>query len=312
MSQTENFANNAASTLNGAINNSTTSVTVVDGTPFPAGGFRIIIESEIMYCLTRSGNGLTVVRGVENTTAASHADTLDVVHIVTAGSISALKNDMLAMLGQGRTPSTGNTYGDEFDDDNFSGWTAVNSGSAPTATVTEKDKFCSILHPGGGSAGQFLSWMKNVGTRSNGDWISVCYREHHFLDGYPQLGIWFADGATYGSGVQAGFFYSPRETTYIMRGETNFNNQTIFVGATAGYSVDQNVSVNAQDTHLKLMYKGSNQFDAWMSIDGVSWQKVSSNVNPCTITPSYVGFGYTTWGGNYPAVASLRSFRTSF
>ncbi len=308
----EQYTNAVQTTLNGAINSSVTSVTVTDASTFPPEKFRIIVESEIMYVTTRASNVLTVIRGIEGTTGASHADLTPTNHIITAGAFTSLREDLLAVMGHGRRPTSGNTYGDEFDDDSFSGWTAVNSGSAPLATVTEQDKICSILHPGGGSAGQFISWMKSVGTRANGDWISACFRQHNVSDGFPQFGLWFADGATYGSGVQAGLFYSPREETFIVRGETNYNNQTSFTGSSTGYSVDRNTAINAQDTHLKMVYKGSNNFDVFFSPDGVSWEQLASNVNPCTITPSYVGFGYTTWGGSRPAIVSLRNFRTSF
>lgn len=71
----EQYANFATTLLNGAINNSTTSVVVDDGSVFPStGNFRIVIDSEIMVCTSRSSNTLTVTRGQEGTTGASHVD----------------------------------------------------------------------------------------------------------------------------------------------------------------------------------------------------------------------------------------------
>lgn len=71
----EQFANNPVSTLNGAINNSTTTVVVTDASTFPASGdYSIIVDTEIMRVTARSSNTLTVVRGQEGTAAASHLD----------------------------------------------------------------------------------------------------------------------------------------------------------------------------------------------------------------------------------------------
>lgn len=85
----EQFANNGATTLNGAINNSTTSVTVTDGSMFPSSGnFRIIVDAEIMLVTARSGNGLTVVRGAESTTAASHSNGAAATHVLTTGGFN--------------------------------------------------------------------------------------------------------------------------------------------------------------------------------------------------------------------------------
>lgn len=90
----ELFTNRANTTLNGAINNSTTSVVVTDGSVFPStGNFRIVIDSEIMLVTARSTNTLTVTRGYESTTAASHSDGSNVALVITNGSLRQLMAD---------------------------------------------------------------------------------------------------------------------------------------------------------------------------------------------------------------------------
>ena len=90
----ELLVNNASTTLNGAINASTTSITVTDGTVFPStGNFRILIGSEIMSVTARSTHVLTVVRGEEGTTGASHSDLDPVTAILTAGAIERFWDD---------------------------------------------------------------------------------------------------------------------------------------------------------------------------------------------------------------------------
>lgn len=84
----ERFTNAASTTLNGAINDTTTSITVTDGSVFPAdGNFRIAIENEILNVTARSTNTLTVVRGAESTTGAAHADTTAVTLIITGSNV---------------------------------------------------------------------------------------------------------------------------------------------------------------------------------------------------------------------------------
>lgn len=67
------YVNNTQTTLNGAINSSVTSVTVVDGGDFPQeGDFFVLIDEETMRVTAVATNVLTVVRGVEGTSDVSH------------------------------------------------------------------------------------------------------------------------------------------------------------------------------------------------------------------------------------------------
>jgi hypothetical protein len=96
----ERFANNADSTLNGAINNSTTTIIVADGSSFPSiGDFRLLLGSdadtgEIVLATARSGNTITVVRGQESTSAQSWTDGTTVTHILTAGATESLRDTL--------------------------------------------------------------------------------------------------------------------------------------------------------------------------------------------------------------------------
>jgi hypothetical protein len=101
----EQIANSAASTLSAAIvSTSATTFTVANGTVFPSvGNFRVIIDSEIMICTSRSGNTLTVTRGQEGTTAATHLNAAPVTHVLTAGGISQwVKENALALVPAAR------------------------------------------------------------------------------------------------------------------------------------------------------------------------------------------------------------------
>lgn len=84
--------NNKTLTLNGAINASTTSITVT-GTTTDVDSAKPIyasIETEIIEITGVAGQVLTVVRGVQGTTAASHADLTTMSFFHTAANINEL------------------------------------------------------------------------------------------------------------------------------------------------------------------------------------------------------------------------------
>ena len=85
----ENFANTYQTTLNdaGGIDSSVTSLVVTSATGAPSANFRIKIDSELMLVTGVAGTTFTVTRGVESTTAASHADGAAVTHVLTAGGL---------------------------------------------------------------------------------------------------------------------------------------------------------------------------------------------------------------------------------
>jgi len=110
----EQFANNAASTLNGAINNSTTTIVVAtgEGSRFPSvGNFRLMIgldpfTAEIVLATARSGDTITVVRGQEGTSAQSWGNGTSVTHIVTAGAIEQIRTQFVTSGAEIYTTNT--------------------------------------------------------------------------------------------------------------------------------------------------------------------------------------------------------------
>ena len=65
---------NALTSLDAAINNSTTTINVVDSSNIPVGvGYTIRIDNEHMVAISKMGNVLTVTRAANGTSAASHS-----------------------------------------------------------------------------------------------------------------------------------------------------------------------------------------------------------------------------------------------
>lgn len=98
----EKLSNDFATTLNGGIDNVTTSISVVSGTGSPAVNFRIRIDDEIMLVTSKgAGTNWTVQRGIEGTTPASHLNGADVVHIVTAEGLEKFGEENFASIFPG-------------------------------------------------------------------------------------------------------------------------------------------------------------------------------------------------------------------
>ena len=111
----EQFANDAISTLNAAIDNSTTSLVLVSngGIDFPdVGNYRLRVEQELMLVTARTADTLTVVRAIEGTTAAAHQAGVQAALILTEESIRRLFADHNPMFGSGLPPGPLNSLTD--------------------------------------------------------------------------------------------------------------------------------------------------------------------------------------------------------
>lgn len=96
-----NVANNAATTLNGALTSAATSFVVVDVSLFPAAPFRITVDAEVMEvsAVNATTKTFTVLRAQEGTTAATHNTGAVVENRWTAGTY----NELVAAINEART-----------------------------------------------------------------------------------------------------------------------------------------------------------------------------------------------------------------
>ena len=92
----EQFKNLASTTLNGAIDDEVTTITVASAMGFTGGNFRILVDSEIMKVAAVSGLDLTVARGQEGTSPTAHDNAAAVRHVLTVGALDAHDQDDLA------------------------------------------------------------------------------------------------------------------------------------------------------------------------------------------------------------------------
>lgn len=93
----ETYKTLGTSTLSTGVNSSLGAISVADSTKFPTGGqptFRVIVDSEIMLVTANPLSGvLSVTRGYEGSTAASHSSGAVVSHIATQGMMDVLRDE---------------------------------------------------------------------------------------------------------------------------------------------------------------------------------------------------------------------------
>lgn len=88
-----------SSTISGTVNDTVTSVTVASASGLPSeGDFFLAIEEEIVLVTHVSGTTLTIVRGEDGTTAASHSSGAAITGIVTAGYFEKFANEQRGIL----------------------------------------------------------------------------------------------------------------------------------------------------------------------------------------------------------------------
>lgn len=89
--------NNLSTSLDGAIDNSVTTITVISTTGFQSVGYITIDAEAISYTGVTATTFTGCTRGADGTTAASHLDTTVVYHNVVADHHNVLKDEIIAI-----------------------------------------------------------------------------------------------------------------------------------------------------------------------------------------------------------------------
>lgn len=289
----EQLTNNASSQLNGAINNSVTSITVVSGTPFPSvGNFRLLIEDEILLCTARSGTGLTVLRGQEGTTAASHADGTNVTHILTAGGLyrwsadNTFFNSLAPPLGRIDNGSGGLLTSADF--------TWNNQG---TSTITDQNGTMFLRCPGAGGENCRVLYRTAPSAPYS---VIAAVQAWNIREGTCNYGLVFrkaSDSKLHAFGNSFDDFGPIRYSLY------NFNSSTSFSSTPYGRDdcthVGEYMWFKIEDNNTNLLF--------YVSYDGVEWLLVHSLGRTSFMSggPDQVGF-YINNSGSSSKEAGLR------
>lgn len=248
------------------------------------------------------------------TSANGHSDAADITTLAAANTYSngadvtqsaaltALIDaaEIRARRASIYVPFTPAGVDDEFDDANFSSWTAVNNGTI-VPTVVEANDRASISHPGGGAAALLCAYMKTQTPATNST-IELGFTMTGLGQSFNICGLIFADGNTHGAGNQVVFYFSPQENAWAKATMTGYN------AASSGVGYPCHSKVTTRIQLIRFKFQGSNNFSGWTSVDGQQWVNLTGTFSR-TITPTHIGFFVTTWGGGNPQIFAPEYFR---
>jgi len=311
----EQFKNLASTTLNGAIDDEVTTITVASAMGFTGGNFRILVDSEIMKVAAVSGLDLTVARGQEGTSPTAHDNAAAVRHVLTVGALDAHDQDDLAAYdAYASKPAAGvpgriflPTDGIFFERDNGSIW----------------EKFGPIWPMTPPQASDFPTWV-NQGTATIADnkgavWLYAPYTSNTQVrmrvKDYPappftvEAAFIAAVFPNTGSGIGGigirdsssgklqvyGVASAYMEVCgYRLDSPTaSFNGMTNWPGSGSLHLPESNlfwVKYEDDNTNRKIS----------VSVDGYTWTQVVSVVRTDHLTPNQIGI----WTNGYPGGGS--------
>lgn len=190
----EQFANNASTTLNGLINDSTTSVVVTDGSVFPSSGnFRVQVDEETMLVTARSSNTLTVIRGAEGTSAQAHNDAVTIKQLLTKNSFLRAFADVIGPVGNGdHLPGPQNYIvdgsGNLLTDADF---TWVNQGGSSTTDLTNGNIQLDLAKTSGNNARSLVRTAPSTPYE-----ITISLAPCLYADNVSHVGMVFRESST--------------------------------------------------------------------------------------------------------------------
>lgn len=297
MSVKETLKNNPATTLSAAITDTTgTSVSVTDGSVFPSSGqFRIIVDSEIMLVTARATNTLTVVRGSEGSTAATHSSGAAITQILTAGAMQRYGRDNDPHFDSNRPPyRIINSSGTVLTKADF---TTINLS---TSTITDDSSGAITIRKAGNSAvGENLTALVRSMTAPASVTLAarVCI-PLSVSSGAPDLSVGFRESST---GKMLLFCILNQNGTPSAR-------FLKYSSPTASPTADgnQNRFFAPQPFWIKLEDDNSN-LKVSVSHDGENWSQILSESRTAYMAggPDQFVFGANNFGNNWDTLCTL-------
>ncbi len=229
-----------------------------------------------------------------------------------AGDISAQDvRDLLVSVLPGFQPVTVGEYDDYFTENKESDWTAISADSGtetwsyPAATRFGSDRGLNVDFEDQ-SAQDFTAYVKPLSGIAIGDYIQTKTLVWGGLsvDTVDSLGgLLFTDGTTTAANaVWGGRNYNASEVPIMV---------TIHGTLTAMATVVLNsISATPPDMHMRLTYSAANTFQYHVSLDGINFTQLGSDVSK-TMTPTHGGFGSSTYGASEPKQAFYRYFHSN-
>ena len=285
----EQFTNNAATTLNGGITNSTTSITVTSGSVFPSSGnFRVLVDSEIMICTARSTNTLTVTRGAEGTTAVSHSDGAAISHILTSGSLGRLNQDNQSLWGYSSRPPLGKIV----DTDGVSALTVSSFTWVNQGTTTASDDNGTIFLEAPAASGENCRLLTKTAPSTPYS-VLAGFQAMKLFESFESFFVGFRQSSS-GKLHLLSFGYDGSDPAYMAI--YAFDNATTFNGTVTNSTLPRTkVLITGDILWLKITDNGTNLVFN-VSGDGVSFTQIASFSRTTHMTTT--GPDQVCWGVN--------------
>ena len=225
----ENFANTSQTTLNGAIDSSTTTVVVTSATGFPSVNFRILIDSELMLVTNVSTNTFTVTRHVESTSAASHSDGATVTHVLTAASLIAAVTDRYAgkYWTSGTSMPGSPTTGDRITRTDLQGGLDFFYDGTRWLSVNMYQSLSVMVNPTAALTATTAAWIYIMLDNDFDIWVERWHWNTNVASGTPSTQYWtaaFYKSTNTASITQIGSTLSTQSDTY---GQWNLKTDTV-------------------------------------------------------------------------------------
>jgi hypothetical protein len=323
----EQYANNAATTLSGGIDDTVGTLTVASAAGFPASGpFRILVGTELMIVTAVSGADFTVTRGAEGTAATAHSNGDAVTHILTAGSLQALESDAVRSVAYASRPAAGNegrlflpSDGVGLERDTGSLWQPwgplfpftppvlgdfawINQGASATAT---QEKGGIYLTDNAFSGTQQIRILKKAAP-SRPYAIDTAW----LVAAYPQDGLFFGVGWRQSSDGKLHLFRMRLSSTTTagswMPVSSKYTNPTTF---SADYFTRVGGGQNGGVFFLRITEDDTNR-QCWLSADGQHWILLHSIGRTDFLTADEVCF-FIGLTANQPIGATLLHWKQS-
>jgi hypothetical protein len=292
----ETFANDAESTLNGAIDSNQTAILVDDGSVFPStGNFRVLCGTEIMHCTARSGNTLTVNRAIEGTTGVAHSSGATIIQSLTVDALLRAGQDNVPLYGCTSRPPFG-LYDASGGIINSSHFTVVNQNAT---VITDLFGTMGIVKPAYSGASQNCTFLVESVVAPFTRILAFQFRggRSQTLE-HLEVGLVIRESATgkailfnkdYNQGTKLGAY---RFTDAITHSGANS-----IAAANFDFSEVVWLKIEVSTSTVKYHY----------SADGIEWMQMASELDTAFITGDIdqVGIGLNCLQTNFPLHARV-------
>lgn len=196
-------------------------------------------------------------------------------------------------------------YDDEFDDASIDGdWIAVDvAGKANSWYEPTGLKGLSMSSPSGKGAMDLSGLLRPLDDFAAPCYIETAVKIQGYTTNYPGAGLIFADGVTWGAGVQVDVTYVGNSNIINLARHANYDTR-------AAYADIKGHAYAKQDRiYMRLYWSAANTFSTYISPDGVVWFLLHSAVAH-TVTPTHFGLAVTSHDNSYyPFGANFAYFR---